>query len=154
MMSRLLNSAALLAGLVIPGAWTQDVSLDWSSVATGGTISSPGYTLSGTIGQPTIARVHSRDFTIDGGYWSIFAAVQEPGAPFLSVRLTETNTVVVSWPITWPGFLLLENHDLNTTNWSEVMIQPIEVAVGDDRLDKQVIVPKPVGNRFYRLHHQ
>jgi hypothetical protein len=95
--------------------------------------------------------VNSSDFTIDGGFWSIVAAIQEPGAPLLSVRHTQTNTVVVSWPITWPGFALLENSDLNTTNWVQVTTPPVVVVTSQTTADKQVIVPTPAGKRFYRL---
>jgi len=36
-------------------------------------------------------------FTLVGGFWGIIAAVQTPGAPYLSV--TRSNaTVIVSWP--------------------------------------------------------
>jgi len=133
-------------------AFPQSPEFDWSTVAGGSGTSVAGrYALTGTIGQPAVARLNSPDFTIDGAFWSIIAAIQEPGAPLLSVRLTETNTVVVSWPITWPGFVLLENPDLNTTNWTEVTLAPSVVVVGEDRAEKQVVVPKPVGNRFYRL---
>jgi hypothetical protein len=42
--------------------------------------------LTGTIGQPDAGRLNSSDFTIDGGFWSIVAAIQEPGVPLLSVE--------------------------------------------------------------------
>ena len=135
-------------------ACAQTYRLDTVGATSGGGTSTAGvYTLTGTIGQPALSRVNSRDFTIDGGFWSIIAAIQQPGTPFLSVRLTETNTVVVSWPITWPGFVLTESPDLNVPTWTDVTIAPVDVAVGEDRVDKQVIVQKPTGNRFYRLKH-
>lgn len=133
-------------------ACAQDVTSEWCLVSCGGGISTAGiYTLTSTIGQPATGRLNSLDFTIDGGFWSIIAAIQEPGAPLLSVRLTETNTVVVSWPLTWPAFALQENADLNTTNWANVVTEATVFVVGQDQFEKQVVVPMPLGSRFYRL---
>ena len=133
-------------------ARAQAYDLNWSTIdGGGGTCTAGVYTVTGTIGQPDAGRLNSSDFTIDGGFWSIVAAIQEPGAPKLSVRFTQTNTVVVSWPVTWPGFVLLENPDANTTNWVKVATQPVIVATGESTADKQVVVASPIGKRFYRL---
>jgi hypothetical protein len=133
-------------------ARAQNYGVDWSTIAgEGGTSTAGVYTITGTISQPTTARVNSSDFTIDGGFWCIVAAIQEPGAPLLSVRLTQTNTVVVSWPMTWPGFALLENSDLNTPNWVQVATLPVMVVTSHTTAEKQVVVPTPTGKRFYRL---
>lgn len=130
----------------------QPYNLGWPTTDGGGGTSTAGvYTVTGTISQPTAARVNSSDFTIDGGFWSIAAAIQEPGAPPLSVRFTQTNTVVVSWPMTWPGFTLLENPDLNTTNWVRVTTPPVVVVASQTTAEKQVVVPRPNEKRFYRL---
>ena len=66
--------------------------------------------------------------------------------PRLAVRLTPTNTVVLSWPNPTPGFVLQENAALGKTNWATVTNQP--VVVGDAL---QVILENPAGGRFYRL---
>jgi hypothetical protein len=130
----------------------QNYGVDWSTITGGGGTSTGGvYTLTSTISQPTTTRVNSSDFTIDGGFWSIVAAIQEPGAPLLSIRLTETNTLVVSWSMTWPGFALLENRDLNPKNWAQVTTPPIVVATSKTTVEKHVVVPTPTGKRFYRL---
>jgi hypothetical protein len=42
-------------------------------------------------------------FTLTGGFWSVIAAVQAEGAPLLSITRTETNSVVLSWPIPRPA---------------------------------------------------
>lgn len=107
--------------------------------------------MAGVIGQPAVARLNSRDYTLDGGYLSIVAAIQTPGAPELSVRLTTTNSVVVSWPMTWPGWVLTETPELPAPAWTEVPQVPLEVAVADDVVVKQVVVAPPVGKRFYKL---
>lgn len=120
--------------------------------AAGGGVSTAGvYTITGTIGQPDAGRLHSADFTIDGGFWSIVAAIQEPGAPLLSIRFTQTNTVVVSWPVSWPGYALTEATEATPTTWTSVTIPPQIVVTSQSQAQKQVVVPMPSGKRFYRL---
>lgn len=149
---RLLNSLLFLIGASGTVVLAQSHGIDWSTIAGGGgTSTARVYTVTGTIGQPATSRLNSSDFTIDGGFWSIVAAIQEPGAPLLFVRLTQTNTVVVSWPMTWPGFALLENPDLNTTNWVQVATPTVVVVTSQTTAEKQVVVPAPTGKRFYRL---
>lgn len=130
----------------------QPYDLTWPTFAGGGGTSTAGvYTITGAIAPLQEARLHSADFTIDGGFCSIVAAIQTPGAPFLSVRLTETNTVVVSWPITWPGFVLLENAEPHTAQWAEVATPPRIALTWDGKAEKHHVVPVPVGKRFYGL---
>jgi hypothetical protein len=152
MNSRLATIIAFLVAAAVTVARAQNYGVDWSTITGGGGASTAGvYTITGTLSQPTIARVNSSDFTIDGGFLSIVAAIQEPGAPLLSVRHTQTNTVVVSWPMTWPGFALLENSDLSTTNWVQVTTPLVVVVTSQTTAEKQVIVPTPMGKRFYQL---
>ena len=152
MNSRLARIVAFLLATGASIAHAQTYAVNWSTIAGGGGTSTASvYTITGTISQPTTARVNSSGFTIDGGFWSIVATIQEPGAPVLSVRHTQTNTVVVSWPMTWPGFALLENPDLNTTNWVQVVTPPVVVVTSQTTAEKQVVVPTPTGKRFYRL---
>lgn len=152
MNSRFATTIAFLLAAAGTVAHGQSYGVDWSTFAGGGGASTAGvYTVTGTIGQPDAGRVNSSDFTIDGSFWSIVAAIQEPGAPLLSVRFTQTNTVVVSWPMTWPGFVLMENPNANTTNWVQVATRPMEVVTSRTTAEKQVVVPTPTGKRFYRL---
>ncbi len=129
-------------------AWGQSFSIDWWTVDGGGGTSTGGvYILSGTIGQPDAGpTMTGGSFALTGGFWAI-TAVQEPGAPVLSVRLTATNTVMVWWPSPSAGWVLRQNTDLNTTNW----VTPPE-PIQDDGTNRFIIVNPPVGNRFYRLH--
>jgi hypothetical protein len=46
------------------------------------------------------------NFSLTGGFWSLFA-VQTPGAPLLTIRLTTTNTAIVSWPSPSTGWLTM-----------------------------------------------
>ena len=152
MNSRLAITIAFLLAAAVTVARAQSYGVDWSTFAGGGGTSTAGvYTVTGSIGQADAGRLNSSDFTIDGGFWSIIAAIQEPGAPLLSVRHTQTNTVVVSWPMTWPGFALLQNSDLNTTNWVQVATPPVVVVTSQTTAEKHVVVPTPTGKRFYRL---
>jgi len=152
MYSRLAITIAFLLAAAVTVARAQSYGVDWSTFAGGGGTSTAGvYTVTGSIGQADAGRLNSADFAIAGGFWSIVAAIQEPGAPLLSVRFTQTNTVVVSWPMTWPGFGLLENLDLHSTNWVEVTTPPVVVVTSQTTAEKYVVVPTPTGKRFYRL---
>src|SRR4051794_33098554 len=80
-------------------ARAQSYSIDWFTIDGGGGTSTGGvYSVSGTIGQPDAGHMSGGNYTLDGGFWGIIAAVQTPGAPTLRVVLTSTNTVVVAWP--------------------------------------------------------
>ncbi len=77
LISLLLFSAAL--------AQAQSYSIDWFTIDGGGGASTGGvYQVSGTIGQPDAGKMSGGNFTIDGGFWGIIAAVQTPGALLLS----------------------------------------------------------------------
>ncbi len=83
--------------------------------------------------------------SLAGGFWSLFA-VQTPGTPLLTIRLTTTNTALVLWPSPSTGFTLQQTVELNGTNW---VAAPQTVA--EDGTNKFIIVNPPAGNRFYRL---
>src|SRR5215471_8224864 len=86
--------------LLLPAlSQAQTYSIDWFTVDGGGGTSTGGvYSLSGTIGQPDAGHMSGGNFTLDGGFWGILAAVQSAGAPTLRVVHTSTNTVVIAWP--------------------------------------------------------
>src|SRR5947209_1245364 len=99
--------ALLGFGLCAATARAQNYSIDWFTIDGGGGTSTGGvYAVSGTIGQPDAGHMSGGNFTIDGGFWGIIAAIQTPGAPLLRVFLTATNTVVVAWPAPSTGFSL------------------------------------------------
>ena len=141
---------ALLLSTIIPQlstAFAQSYSIDWYKIAGGGGTSTNGqYSLSGTIGQHDASGAMSNgQFSVTGGFWSLYA-VQTPGAPVLSIKLTTTNTAQVYWPSPSTGFNLQVNTNLATTNW----VMPAE-SVTDNGTIKYIIVNPPAGNRFYRL---
>jgi len=124
-------------------------SIDWSTVDGGGGTSTGGvYAITGTIGQPDAGSMSSGNFTLQGGFWGIIAAVQTPGAPTLSIFRTTTNTVAVTWPSPSTGWNLQQNtNSVSSLNWSNVTS-----GITDDGATKTLIVNLPTGNRFYRLH--
>ena len=63
-------------------------SIDWHTIDGGGTSTGGVYSVSGTIGQPDAGKMSGGNFTIDGGFWGIVAALQTPGAPLLSIART------------------------------------------------------------------
>jgi hypothetical protein len=64
----------------------------------------------------------------------------------LALQLSATNTVLVLWPSYPAGFLLQENTNLSSTNWTSS-----SGLVNDDGTNKFIVVNPPVGARFYRL---
>lgn len=91
-------------------AFAQTYSIDWSTIDGGGGTSTGGvYSVSGTIGQPDAGKMSGGNFTVDGGFWGIIAAVQTPGAPLLCIARTTTNTVAVFWPSPSTGWTLQQN---------------------------------------------
>ena len=145
---------SILAALGVTGfiavVGAQSFSIDWYTIdGGGGTSTGSVYTVTGTIGQPDASPAMSGgNFAVVGGFWSYAAAVQTPGSPFLTVQTTGTNSVVVSWPFPSTSFILQENPDLNTTNWTAVSTTPT-----NNGITWTVVVSPPIGNRFYRLFH-
>jgi len=131
-----------------PSAFAQAYSIDWFTIDGGGGTSTGGvYQVSGTIGQPDAGRMSGGNYSIDGGFWGIIAAVQTPGAPTLSIARTTTNTVAVFWPSPSTGYVLQQNtNSVSSVNWSNAPGN-----IQDDGTTKTLIVNPPVGNRFYRL---
>jgi len=128
--------------------FAQSYAIDWFTIDGGGGASTGGvYSVSGTIGQPDAnpQPLTGGNFSLVGGFWSLLA-VQTPGAPLLTIRLTTTNTALVSWPSPSTGFTLQQNADLNTTNWVAA-----PQSVSDNGTNKVILVNPPAGNRFYRL---
>ena len=102
------------------------------------------YAVSGTIGQPDAGKMSGGNFTIDGGFWGIIAAVQTPDGPLLSVERLG-SAVRVYWPLPATGFLL--DQSLTVTGaWSQVSFPYTTNAT-----QISITVPAPAGNKFYRL---
>ena len=145
-MKKLLFALELLLPAI---GFAQQYSIDWYTIAGGGGASSNGqYVVSGTIGQPDAGTMNGVNYSLTGGFWSLLAVVQTPGAPLLTIHLTATNSAVISWPVSSPEFNLQKNSALGTANWGGVTNVP--TVVGGQN---QVIIAPPAGNWFYRLKY-
>jgi len=145
------RSVALALAITALQTEAQSFSIDWFTIDGGGGASTGGvYSVSGTIGQADAnpQPLIGGSFSVVGGFWSLFSVVQTPGAPLLTIRLTSTNTAMVSWPSPSTGFNLQQNTNLSTAIW----VPPSEI-VTDNGTIKFIIVNPPAGNRFYRLIH-
>jgi hypothetical protein len=123
-------------------------TVDWFTIDGGGGVSTGGtYTVNGTIGQPDAGAMSGGNFTLQGGFWGVIAAVPTPGAPTLDIFRTTTNTVAVTWPSPSTGWNLQQNtNSVSSVNWSNVIS-----GIQDDGATKSLIINPPAGNRFYRL---
>jgi hypothetical protein len=128
-------------------AAAQSFAIDWHTIdGGGGTSAGGGYSLSGTIGQPDAGTMSGGGFSLAGGFWGIISAVQTPGAPLLTIGRTQPNAVMVSWPSPSTGFVLQQNGDINTANWTTA-----PQAVTDNGTNKFILVNPVTGHRLYRL---
>jgi hypothetical protein len=96
-MRNLLQPILLLSAFfaMLPAANAQSYSIDWYKVSGGGTSTGSVYAVSGTIGQHDAGGPMSGgNYSLTGGFWALYA-VQTPGAPVLSIKLTTTNTAMV-----------------------------------------------------------
>ncbi|MDE3068169.1 MAG: hypothetical protein KGJ60_11540 [Verrucomicrobiota bacterium] len=140
-------AALALLGLAVC-ARAQQYSIDWYKISGGGGTSTNGQSsISGTIGQPDASgAMTGGTYSLTGGFWSLVSVVQTPGAPTLTVAHSG-NSVVVSWALT-AGFVLQQNSDLTTTNWTTS-----SYAVATNGSLESVTVAPPAGNLFFRLAH-
>ena len=144
-----MNKLVILFSLGLPAiGFAQQYTIDWSTVDGGGGTSTGGvYTVTGTIGQPDAGGMSGGDYALQGGFWGVISAVQTPGAPWLSIARTTTNTVAVTWPSPSTGWDLQQyTNSVSSVNWSNVT-----ATIQDDGTTKTLIVNPPTGNRFYRL---
>jgi hypothetical protein len=150
-MNRIYTFSVSLAFLLTfaSGSHAQSYDISWYTIDGGGGTSTGGvYSVSGTIGQPDAGHLSGGNYTIDGGFWGMFAVVQIPGAPVLTIK-PNAASAILSWPVTGQTFALQENPDLNQTNtWSAVGI-PVTTTNGTN----YVTVPAAVGNKFFRLKY-
>ena len=138
----LLPAALLLLTFTVQA---QSYSIDWFTIdGGGGTSTGSVYSVSGTIGQPDAGKMSGGNYSIDGGFWGIVAAVQTPGAPLLSVERLG-SAVRVYWPLPATGFLL--DQSLVVTGAGSQVSFPYTT----NSTHISITVPAPTGNKFYRL---
>ena len=91
----------------------------------------------------------TREFN-DGGRYNpatdTWAALPTNAAPPLSISLTITNTVLLSWSFPAVGHSVEQNSDFSTTNWSSLTNAPMVVGS-----QNQIILSPPNRRGFYRL---
>lgn len=86
------------------------------------------------------------DAFVDDNVLSVADSI--PAPPVLYITGSPTNPVV-SWPAqNAGGYVLVQNTNLNTTNWA-VVGNPVTTLNGTN----QVIVSPPLKNQFFRLYH-
>jgi hypothetical protein len=141
-----MKTLLLITLLLAAAVRGQDYSIDWFEVAGGGgTSTGDVYSVSGTIGQLNAsAAMTGGDFSVTGGFWSLLA-VQTPGAPLLTIAYSGPKAVI-SWPSSSTGFVLQQNSDLTTTNWTASVF-----TLSDDGTNKSITITSPTGNLFFRL---
>ncbi|SRR5581483_1193816 len=120
----------------------QSYSIDWYKIAGGGGSSTNGqFSLNGTIGQPDASgAMTGGNYSVTGGFWSLFSVVQTPGAPLLTIT-SVGNKVIVSWPLSATGWTLQTNNDLATGNWGNY--GPV--------VNNRITNSPPTGKLFFRL---
>ena len=88
-----LVSLACAVGLAV-SALAQNYSVDWFKIAGGGGTATGGvYTAAGTLGQPDAGTASGGNFTPQGGFWSLLAAVPTPGA--LKAKVPRLRKIVL-----------------------------------------------------------
>jgi hypothetical protein len=138
--------ALLLVLGAAAGALAQSYTLDWFTIDGGfGTSTGGVYSVSGTIGQPDAGKMTGGNYSLTGGFWALYA-VQTPGAPYLWVMRTTTNTVCVWWALSNLGWHLQATTDLVTTG--SVWTACSYTTNGGNCV---FIESVPTGRRFYRL---
>ena len=140
-------TSVMLAGLA-SNASAQRYAIDWFTIDGGGGTSAAGvYSVSGTIGQPDAGLMTGGPYGLAGGFWSVVAAVQTPGAPLLSIERSNA-AAIVSWPLPATGWVLDQTSTLTGAPppWT-----PVTLPYATNATRITVTEPAPTGNRFYRL---
>ena len=142
----ILSTLVWLIGLL--GAGAQDYAIDWWTLDGGGGTSTGGvYVITGSVGQPDTGTLNGGSYALVGGFWSIVAAIQTPGAPFLEIMRTN-GWVLVSWLKPATGFVLDHTPTLSgpTPGWS-----PVELPYLTNATHISVVVPASAAAGYYRL---
>jgi hypothetical protein len=150
-MKQLLAIAMVGAALFAPDALqAQNYSIDWYTIGGGGgssagTNGGTTYSVTGTIGQTGTAGMSGGSYTVTGGFWSVIASVQTPGAPLLSITRSG-NQAVISWSASATGFVLQQTSNLATTPWGAS-----SAPLTTNGATISVTVPAGSGYQFFRL---
>jgi hypothetical protein len=113
----------------------QSYSITSYTIDGGGGVSGGGnYGITGTIAQADANSASTGgSYSIKGGFFSQFIALQQAGAPPLTIRKAGANVQVV-WGANVPGWILQTNNsELAPTGWVDVAAPPT-VGVGEQFL--------------------
>ena len=146
---KLCQQSLVLALALVAATGFAQYSIDWHIIADGGGTSTNGqYSLTGTIGQSDAGAMSGGNFTLQGGFWGVVAAVQTPDAPHLSIT-NAVGMVTVSWPLAADGWVLEQTNRLPTVAAPWPVVTAVHVT---NATDIRVTLPATPGNQFFRLH--
>jgi hypothetical protein len=126
--------------------WAQTYTIDWWDTGAGATVTGGSYSLSGSVGQPDAGTLTGGEFTLMGGFWAVALPAETAAAPLLTIALTATNSVLLSWPSPSSGFVLEQSTRMEQPAWAGAGLKE-----SDDGTTRSVIVPVSIATRFFRL---
>ena len=129
-----------------------ELTVPSSTVGGGGASSGGPFSVRGTVGEtiPAVPTLTGGAFNVSAGFVSRVALIPTPGAPLLSISLTNGLTRI-SWPSASAGFQLQETSELHSapaaTPWANSSL-----TVNDNGTVKSVTIPNATGLKYFRLH--
>lgn len=122
-MKALLSFSLFLLTSVVASA--QSYSITSSTIAGGGTSSGGAYAVTGAIAQAEASAVSTGgSYSLSGGFFGQYMALQQTGAPHITIRGVGANVQVV-WGANVPGWVLQSNStDLAPASWLDVVGTP------------------------------
>jgi hypothetical protein len=131
--------------LALPQLRAQTYTMAWSKISGGGGTSTNGsFSVSGTIGQHDASgAMTGGNYSLTGGFWSMFSVIQTPGSPLLTIAASGNQTIL-SWPPSATGWILQTNSRPGAAAWGDYAGPVINNCVTN--------LPK-AGNLFFRLSH-
>lgn len=144
-----MKNLLLLCALLPTTIFAQQYSIDSFKTSGGGGTSTNGqFSVTGTIGQVDASgAMKGGSYSLTSGFWALVSVVQTEGAPRLIIAHT-SNEVLVSWPVA-AGFVLQQNSDLSTTNWTMS-----SYTISTNAEIESITIPSPNGTLFFRLKQQ
>jgi len=135
-------SLTVLCFTIVRSSAQSDV-IDWHTIDGGGGTSTGGvYSVSGTIGQPDAGGPMTNGrYSVTGGFWALPQAVQQTGAPTLTIAPAAPGQATISWTPNTPGFVLQESLSLSAANWTN----------SPSGTMNPTTVPTGTSIKFYRL---
>ena len=123
-------------------------NIDWFQITGGGGLAEGGgYSLNGAVNlSSNSAEMFAGNYSIMPSFSVPFDIVQTSVPPALTILLTETNTVVISWPLIASDFKVQVSTNVESMDWHPPL-QPIL----EDSFRRTIIVRPSTGASFYRL---